>query len=234
MRSLTHLWRQRCLHAVLVGLLGWLTWTAQAQPLVVQEELLRTPEAVYLTARLNLSPGPQVEDALLKGVPLYFAWKAEVIRPRWYWTNKRVASASRTLRLVYQPLTRRWRVSLSNDAAEGVGGAGLQYALHQNFDSLSDALAGVGRVYRWKIADGASVASGDPEDYRVEWSMQLDLSLLPRPFQIGVANQAEWNLQREGVLELPAAVAAERVRTEDTVSGEPSGDGGADSTVRGK
>lgn len=220
--------------ATLFGLALWLALAAHAQPVVVQEELLRTPEAVYLTARLNLAPGPQVEDALLRGVPLYFAWKAEVIRPRWYWTNKRVASASRTLRLAYQPLTRRWRVSLSNDAAEGVGGAGLQYALHQNFDSLQDALAGVGRVYRWKIADGAGVASGDPEDYRVEWSMRLDLSLLPRPFQIGVANQSEWNIEREGVLVLPAVFVAEQVRAEDTVSGEPSGDGGGEAAPRGR
>ncbi|MCU0763117.1 MAG: DUF4390 domain-containing protein [Hydrogenophaga sp.] len=208
----------------LVALLGvFLGLLVHAQPVAVaQEELLRTPEAVYLTARLNLSPGPQVEDALLKGVPLYFAWQAEVIRPRWYWTNKQVASAHRTLRLVYQPLTRRWRVSLSNDAAEGVGGAGLQYALHQNFDSLADALAGVGRVYRWKIADAAGVAGGDPEDYRVEWSMRLDLALLPRPFQIGVANQPDWNIQREGTLVLPAVFVAEQARSEDTVSGEPA------------
>ena len=235
MRLLTNAlagWWQRMLLAM-IGLFASL-WV-QAQPVsVVQQELLRTQDAVYLTARLNLSPGPQVEDALLKGVPLYFAWQAEVIRPRWYWTNKRVASAQRTLRLVYQPLTRRWRVSLSNDAAEGVGGAGLQYALHQNFDSLADALAGVGRVYRWKIADGAGVASGDPEDYRVEWSMRLDLSLLPRPFQIGVANQPEWNLQREGELALPAVLASEQVRSEDTVSGEPFGDGAADAAGRGK
>lgn len=197
---------------------------AQQVP-VLQEELLRTPEAVYLTARLHLVPDPLVEDALLKGVPLYFAWRAEVIRPRWYWTDRRVASAHRTLRLAYQPLTRRWRVSLSNESADGNSGAGLQYALHQNFDSLAEALAGIGRVYRWKITDGASVADGDPEDYRIEWSMRLDLSLLPRPFQIGVGNQPEWNIQRQGRLVLPAAQAADRVNLDVTVIGEPAGDG---------
>lgn len=209
-------------------LISWLLlltlWLpAQAQPLsVVQEELLRTPDAVHLTARLHIVPGPLVEDALLRGVPLYFAWRADVIRPRWYWTDRRVASAHRTLRLAYQPLTRRWRVSLSNEPADGNSGAGLQYALHQNFDNLAEALAGVGRVYRWKIADGAGVAAGDPGDYRVEWSMRLDLSLLPRPFQIGVGNQPEWSIQREGRLVLPAIQTGERVRTEETFIGEPS------------
>ncbi|HEX5739378.1 MAG TPA: DUF4390 domain-containing protein [Hydrogenophaga sp.] len=219
-------------------LISWLLlftiwFPVQAQPLaVIQEDLLRTPEAVYLTARLNLVPGPLVEDALLRGVPLYFAWRAEVIRPRWYWTDKHVASAHRTLRLAYQPLTRRWRVSLSNEPTEGHTGAGLQYALHQNFDNLAEALAGVGRVYRWKIADGASVADDDPDDYRVEWSMRLDLSLLPRPFQIGVGNQPEWNIQREGRLVLPAIQASERVQVEETVIGVPSSDHEPDAQVR--
>lgn len=223
MLSLVRALRQWQLQGLLAWVLALSLWApAQAQPVpVLQEELLRTSEAVYLTARLNLVPGALVEDALLKGVPLYFAWRADVIRPRWYWTNKRVASASRTLRLAYQPLTRRWRVSLSNESTDGTTGAGLQYALHQNFDNLAEALAGVGRVYRWKIADGAGVADGDPEDYRVEWSMRLDLSLLPRPFQIGVGNQPEWNIQREGTLVLPAALAVEQVRAEETVSGEP-------------
>lgn len=219
-----NMWRKSaCARAMLSWLLMLTLWlTAHAQPLsVIQEELLRTPDAVHLTARLNIVPGPLVEDALLRGVPLYFAWRADVIRPRWYWTDRRVASAHRTLRLAYQPLTRRWRVSLSNEPADGNSGAGLQYALHQNFDNLSEALAGVGRVYRWKIAEGAGVADGDPEDYRVEWRMQLDLSLLPRPFQIGVGNQPEWNIQREGRLALPAIQPGERVRVEETVIGEP-------------
>jgi hypothetical protein len=226
-------WHARALWACLLLLSLWAP--AQAQPVpVLQEELLRTSEAVYLTARLNLVPGALVEDALLKGVPLYFAWRADVIRPRWYWTNKRVASASRTLRLAYQPLTRRWRVSLSNESTDGTTGAGLQYALHQNFDNLAEALAGVGRVYRWKIADGAGVADGDPEDYRVEWSMRLDLTLLPRPFQIGVGNQPEWNIQREGTLVLPAALAVEQVRAEETVSGEPLRPGDTETGQRGR
>jgi len=210
-------WLMTCLLLLSI----WFPAHAQLVP-VTQEELLRTPDAVHLTARLQIVPGPLVEDALLKGVPLYFAWRADVIRPRWYWTDKRVASAHRTLRLAYQPLTRRWRVSLSNDPADGNSGAGLQYALHQNFDNLAEALAGVGRVYRWKIADGSSVADGDPDDYRVEWRMQLDLSLLPRPFQIGVGNQPEWNIQREGRLALPAIQSGERVRLEESVIGEPS------------
>jgi len=171
------------------------------EPDIRQMTLQRTNEGLYLSARLTLEPTPAVEDALLKGVPLYFVWQADVYRDRWYWTDKRVATSARTWRLVYQPLTRRWRLSLANDAAPGSGAAGLQYALHQNYDSLSAALASVSRVARWKITDAARLQ--ESSDERVEFSFRLDLSLLPRPFQIGMANQPEWVIEVQRRLDVP-------------------------------
>ena len=188
-----------------------LTFAVQAQtpkPQVFQLNLQRTPEALYLSARMELSPEQVVEETLLKSVPLYFVWQADVYRERWYWTDRRIASVTRTLRLAYQPLTRRWRVSLSNDAAVNAGGAGLQYALHQNYDSLADALAGVARVTRWKIADAARLPTD--ENHRVEFAFRLDLSLLPRPFQIGLGNQPGWNIEVRDQMEVPSRVEPDR------------------------
>lgn len=174
---------------------------AQArEPELQQVALQRTSDGLYLSARLALELSPAVEDALFKGVPLYFVWQADVMRDRWYWTDKHVATVARTWRLAYQPLTRRWRLSLSNDAL-GSSGAGLQYALHQNFDSLSAALASVGRVARWRVIDAARLEEGSDE--RVEFSFRLDLSLLPRPFQIGMANQPEWVINVQRSLDVP-------------------------------
>lgn len=184
-------------------------WPAHAQaPQLLQLGLQRTSEALYLSARMELQPAAVVEDALYKAVPLYFVWHADVYRYRWYWTDKRVATAVRTLRLAYQPLTRRWRVILSNETASASGGAGLQYALHQNFDSLNEALAGVGRVARWKLADAARLEPGT--EHEVEFSFRLDLSLLPRPFQIGMANQPEWTVEARQALKVPERIEAEK------------------------
>lgn len=183
-----------------LSLLAFRPAHAQA-PQVQQLGLQRTHDALFLSARMELDPTAAVEDALYKAVPLYFVWHADVYRYRWYWADKRVASATRTLRLAYQPLTRRWRVSLSNETAAVSGGAGLQYALHQNFDSLNEALASVGRVARWKLADGARLEPG--ADHEVEFSFRLDLALLPRPFQIGMGNQAEWNVEVRQTLPVP-------------------------------
>lgn len=197
----------RVLAAVcLLWLLACLPVRAE-EPAVQQIGLQRSADALYLSVRLELAPTHAVEDALLKGVPLYFVWQAQVYRDRWYWTDKRVASAVRTLRLAYQPLTRRWRLSLANDAPADNGRTGLQYALHQNFDSLPEALAGVSRVSRWKVADAPQLKEGS--DHRVEVDFRLDLSLLPRPFQIGVANQPEWLIEVRRGVAVPARAEAE-------------------------
>lgn len=177
------------------------------EPEVRQQELRRAADGVQLSVRLALEPSPVVEDALLKGVPVYFAWQADVFRERWYWTDKRISSASRTLRLAYQPLTRRWRVSLSTDGAAHA--TGLQYALHQNFDSLNEALSGIGRLANWQVAEPGRLEEG--VKYTAQWRFRLDLSLLPRPFQIGVANQPGWEVAVDHTLEVPARNEADPV-----------------------
>lgn len=200
--------RLRLLMACRRWLWAWLCWCFLALPAVAQApqaqqvSVQRGADGVFLSVRLTLTPADVVEDALTKGVPLYFVWQAEVMRSRWYWSDKRVASATRVLRLAFQPLTRRWRMSVSNEVGANPSASGLQYALHQSFDSLDDALAAVGRVVRWKIADAGQL---DPSaEHRVEASFQLDLSLLPRPFQFGMANQPEWSVEWRQRLPLPA------------------------------
>ncbi|MFP5466154.1 MAG: DUF4390 domain-containing protein, partial [Gammaproteobacteria bacterium] len=175
-----------------------LVWLAVLLPLQAREleaeqlSLQRTEEGLFLTTRLVMGDTPSsVQDALLRGVPLYFVWRADIYRERWYWTDKRVATVARTLRLAYQPLTRRWRLSLAPEPASSA--ANLQYAVHQNFDTLDDSLRAIMRVVRWRLAP-----AGDPEDddsHRIELSFRLDLSLLPRPFQIGLVNQADWGIE---------------------------------------
>ncbi len=194
-----------------LGLMG----QAQAQkPQVYQLNLQRTTEALYLSGRMELSPDQVVEEVLLKSVPLYFVWQADVYRERWYWADRRIASVTRTLRLAYQPLTRRWRVSLANDAGASAGGAGLQYALHQNYDSLADALAGVARVTRWKIVEAARLPVD--ESHYVDFAFRLDLSLLPRPFQIGVGTQREWTIEVRDRIEVPRRAEPDRPSTPAT------------------
>ena len=53
-------------------------------------------------------------------------------------------------------------------------------------------MSAVQRLSRWKIAEITEVELDVV--HRLEFSFNLDLSQLPRPFQIGVAGQKDWNI----------------------------------------
>ena len=148
----------------------------------------RAEDAVYLSAIVRFDLPTAVDDALAKGVALFFVAEVDVYQNRWYWTDKRVASATRTIRLAFQPLTRRWRVNIVSGLINS--SAGLRATLNQNYDILPEAMSAVQRLSRWRIADNSEIENDAP--YRLEFSFNLDLSQLPRPLQIGVLGQKDW------------------------------------------
>lgn len=193
---ITHCWKNARLD--LIGLLACagLVWgcpaPARADAPVTEISLLRferAGDAVLLSAAVTFELPTAVEEALLKGVPMIFVAEVDVFRERWYWMNQKVVSAERHMRLAYQPLTRRWRLS----AASGViTKAGLGVALNQNFETLTEALTAVQRLSRWKISDAAEIDLEQP--HLVEFRFRLDVSQLPRPLQIGTLGQSDWNI----------------------------------------
>jgi len=146
---------------------------------------------LYLSAALHFELPPLAEDALLKGISIYFVEEAEVLRERWYWTDKAVARATRYLRLSYQPLTRRWRLSQAA-VPFSASGLGLGSALGQTYDELGDALAAMQRIARWKIAEIDDIDRNAA--HLVHLRFRLDMSQLPRPFQIGAMGRSGWDL----------------------------------------
>jgi len=174
----------------------------------------RTDDGVYLSASVAFELPNVVEDALLKGIALFFVVEVDIYRDRWYWTNQRVGGAARTIRLAYQPLTRRWRVNIGS----GLLGAspGLRATFNQNYDTLPEAMSAVQRVARWKVAEVGDIRSGT--DHNLTFSFKLDLSQLPRPFQIGVAGQRDWRIVIESTqpLSLPTGRSAEPDKESDT------------------
>lgn len=176
-----------CWLALVLTLALGLAPAAQADTVQLASiDISRSEEGVLLSFATRFDLPRPVEDALLKGVPLYFTAEAEIYRSRWYWRDRRVANASRTWRLAWQPLTRSYRVSF--------GG------LNQHFESLPDAMAAVRGAVRWKIAEASQVE--DDAGHYVEFRYRLDTSQLPRPMQIGLAGQDEWSLAVEQTLRL--------------------------------
>ena len=160
---------------------------------VEQLRVERAEEGIYLSASVRFDLPPVVEDALLKGIPMFFVVEADIYRSRWYWTDRRVASAARTIRMAYQPLTRRWRVNIVSGIINS--SSGLRATLNQNYDTLPEALSAIQRISRWKIAEPAEIEAD--EQHQLEFRFRLDLSQLPRPFQIGVAGQRDWTISAE-------------------------------------
>jgi hypothetical protein len=181
----------QCVVRALTGALLWL-WLACAGPARAQGidlstfELTRADGALLLDFVARPTLGKTVEDALQRGVPVYFVAQATLYRSRWYWRDERVARVSRTWRLSYQPLTNSWRLGFGT--------------LSQSYPSAEEALNMAARASRWKIADADQFEPG--EHYYVEFSYRLDNNQLPRPMQLDLAAQADWQLSVERKVKL--------------------------------
>ncbi len=162
---------------------------AQNATEITQYQVERMEDEIVISAQVAFELPAAVEEALLKGVPLYFVNEAEVLRERWYWYDKKVSVVERHLRLAYQPLTRRWRLNVTAGAGRD---ASLGLALNQSFDTLAQVLATIKRVAKWKIVDAGELDTN--QKYKVDFRFRLDLNQLPRPFQIGALGQSDWDI----------------------------------------
>lgn len=162
--------------------------TASGHPGLELAQLLaeRSDEGLLLSYTVRLELSKDVEDALRKGVALVFVAEADLFRSRWYWSDKPRAHATRRWRLAFQPLTRHWRLSLDG--------------LSRNYNSLSEAVGAMRRTTQWRIAD--NIPAGDSDHY-VVFSFRLDTDELPRPMQIGLGGQNDWNLAVQRRINIP-------------------------------
>lgn len=143
------------------------------------EARLQPDQKVYrLDADFSIALPPEIEDLVSRGIAVHFRLSFELVRERRYWFNREVAEASQEYRLTYHPITRSYRVS-----------TGL---LHQNFDSLAAALRSIARVRGWAVAEDVDV--NPRKAYRASLRLELDRSLLPKPFQIQVFTTDAWTL----------------------------------------
>jgi hypothetical protein len=156
---------------------------------VTELRLEKSEGALLLQSSLRLDLSAVVEDALQKGMPLYFVTEAEITRDRWYWYDKKISTVARHYRLAYQPLTRMWRLNVSR---EPIGSVGVASSLSQSFQTLPEALSAIRRTVNWKLADLTEL-DGDNK-FTLIFKFRLDVSQLARPFQMTAGSNAEWNL----------------------------------------
>ena len=158
--------------------LPFLAWTAEVD--VANPQLTAGDEGYVLSADFKFELNPRLEEAVSRGLTLYFVADFELSRPRWYWLDEKLVSRSLTYRLSYHALTRQYRLS--------TGG------LHQSFATLAEAMQMLSRLRSWVVIERGDkvVKAGDP--YEAALRLRLDITQLPRPFQITALGNKDWSL----------------------------------------
>lgn len=178
--SITHCWKKR-LERTGILLAAWLWATlACAGSIEPKRAELAPDEGSYaVSAEFAIQIGPRLEEAVGRGVPLFFRFEIQIKRKRWYWIDAHVAGRVIEYRLSYQALTRQYRLTVGN--------------LHRNFDSLDEALRALGRIVRLHVVDRDALPAGKPLTVAVRLS--LDHSQLPKPLQIDALADRDWRVE---------------------------------------
>ena len=163
---------------LLLVFLPVLAWTAEIE--VSNPQLLAVDEGLAVSADFRLELNPRLEEAVAKGVVLYFVAEFEINRPRWYWIDESLVTRSQTFSLSYHALTRQYRLSK--------GG------LHQGFASLKEALTVLSRLRNWVVVERGDKSLRPGESVPAALRLRLDLNQLPRPFQISALGNKDWTL----------------------------------------
>lgn len=171
----------RLFWAAVLGLLLLTLPVQAAEPEVREAQLSLGDDGYAVSADFSFELRQRLEEAVTRGVPLFFAIDFELSRSRWYWLDEKVASQSMSLQLSYHALTRQYRLSSGT--------------LHQNFRTLDEAVAILSRLRHWTVFERNAVKPG--ETYQAAIRLRLDISQLPKPFQVTALANREWTLATE-------------------------------------
>ena len=131
----------RWLSWLLLG--GWLAVAGSAlasdTSVVKHADIRATPQGYVLDADIDIVLNPTLEDALSRGINLYFLVELELTRPRNWWLDEDIAEPVRKQRIYYHLLLRRYVVETGYTT--------------QTAASLSEALALLGQVYGWQVLE---------------------------------------------------------------------------------
>lgn len=140
--------------------------------------LVASEDGYRVEAEFDIRFNPGLEEAVNRGVALYFVVEFSLSKPRWYWFDEKPVQLSQTYKITYTPLLRQYRLS-----------SGSAY---QNFTRLEDLVRSLSRLRGWTIADKDALRK--PGEYQAAIRMRLDTAQLPKPFQLNAVASRDWNL----------------------------------------
>ena len=186
-RTITTVFIMRCckklLRSLFCGVLLLLAaHAAQATDISVRSpQLVANEDGYSLAADFNINFNSRLEEAVNKGVVLYFAVDFELTRSRWYWFDEQVIRRSKTFQLSYHALTRQYRLSTG--------------ALHQSYATLDEALRVMSHLRNWQVLEKGEIKAD--QTYLAGLRMRLDLTQMPKTFQVSALSNKDWNLSSD-------------------------------------
>lgn len=149
-----------------------------AEGIAVNKTEVRADEGAYhLAASYDINLTSAAEQALTRGIPLYFISEYLLTRSRWYWLDEEVFHGGQTVKLSYNVLTRQYRLSRG--------------ALFQNFASFEEAMNMLARQSSAAIPADSIKKDGQ---YMAAVRLRLDVEQLPLPLQVNALTGKDWAL----------------------------------------
>jgi hypothetical protein len=131
-----------------------------------------------LEAAFDMQFSQRLEEAVNRGVPLYFVVEFELSRPRWYWFDEKPVQLSQTYKISYTPLLRQYRLTIGS--------------VYQNFTRFEEVTRVLSRLRGWHVADKGALKKD--QVYQAAVRMRLDTAQLPKPFQLNAIASRDWTL----------------------------------------
>lgn len=132
-------------------------------------------------AQFDIQFSPRLEEAVNRGVPLFFVVEFELARPRWYWFDEKPVEVTQTYKISYTPLLRQYRLSVGN--------------VYQNFTRFEEVTRVLSRLHGWHVADRSAIKKDGT--YQAGLRMRLDTGQLPKPFQLNAIASRDWTLDSD-------------------------------------
>lgn len=171
---------------VLVGLGGGFPQNANAVEATLMKAELSLDEpgerpGLFVASSFEFDLPHALYEALHRGIALYFTHEFQLAKERWYWFDKTKVESRFMIRLAFDPLTRRYRLSYNG--------------LSHSFDTLEQALPYIKSIRRWRVAPSDVIRNTD--DYVAEIRFRLDATKLPKPMQVVNAGSSDWNISSD-------------------------------------
>lgn len=142
------------------------------------QEIVPIDLLYVVNASVEMPPNPRLEEILESGVAIPFRAEFVLTRSRWWWLDETVVERTMEFRLFYHALTRQYRLSIGS--------------IHRSFRSYDEALRSMLSIRNWAVLDRSRLSDGDT--YTAAIRFRLDMSQLPKPFQVVIFGNKDLDL----------------------------------------